>query len=129
MSWCCFVVTCTRYPFRHTGCSWSLWQTQARASIDYHLETQWTLGVSGIFSRALGLAPTKDNYWSETIQPENPYGKTEPYPRLQSVASTLSAGPVAPSDAIGYSNPDLINMACMTDGTLLQVRTSVRGWL
>jgi len=96
--------------------------TQARASTDYHPgATQWTLGVTSIFAHAVGLAPTKDNYWSTSVQPGNPYkdNPTEPYTRLQSAVSTLSAGPVAPSDKIGYSDAALILKACMADGTLL----------
>jgi len=96
--------------------------TQARASTDYHPgATQWTLGVTSIFAHAVGIAPTKDNYWSTSVQPGNPYkdNPTEPYNRLQSAVSTLSAGPVAPSDKIGYSDAALILKACMADGTLL----------
>lgn len=57
------------------------------------------------------------------LQPGNPYkdNPTEPYNRLQAAVSTLSSGPVAPSDKIGYSNPALIMMSCMKDGRLLQV--------
>ena len=45
---------------------------------------------------------------------------TEPYTRLQSAVSTLSKGPVAPSDAVGKSDVALIMRSCMADGTLLQ---------
>jgi hypothetical protein len=64
---------------------------------------------------------------STAVQPDNPYGAsaTEPYSRLQAAVSTLSAGPVAPSDKIGYSNATLIMMSCMKDGTLLQASVVV----
>lgn len=100
----------------------------ARAG-DYHsVPIQWTIGVTSIFARAVGIAPTKDNYWSTSVQPGNPFNKTEPYPRIQAAVSTLSAGPVAPSDMIGGSNPQLIMQSCMSDGTLLQVIPPVRSY-
>ncbi len=57
-------------------------------------------------------------------QPGNPYkgNVTEPFTRLQAAISTISAGPVAPSDKIGYSDAALIMMSCMKDGRLLQVQ-------
>jgi hypothetical protein len=39
---------------------------------------------------------------------------------LQAAVSTLSKGPVAPSDKIGSSNPSLIMRSCAKDGRLLQ---------
>lgn len=98
--------------------------TQARASGDYHagLTTQWNIGITSMLADAVGIMPTKDNYWSTADQPGNPYhdGRTEPYSRLQSAVSSLSRGPVAPSDAVGKSNRTLIMRACMDDGTLLR---------
>ena len=41
-------------------------QTQARASNDYHpgpIDNQWIISVTSIFAYAVGLAPSKDNYW------------------------------------------------------------------
>ena len=65
----------------------------------------------------------KDNYWSTEYQAGNPYGASrfEPYSRLQAAVSTLSTGPVAPSDGLGFSDPALILRSCMSDGALLQV--------
>jgi hypothetical protein len=34
--------------------------------------------------------------------------ETEPWPALQAVVSTLSTGPVGPSDKIGHSDAELI---------------------
>lgn len=99
--------------------------SQARASGDYSGQRtdQWNVGTSGILAHAVGIAPSKDNYWSITNEPNFPsrYGpvRDEPYHRLQSVAITLSAGPVAPSDGVGDSDRSLIMRACMDDGTLL----------
>ncbi|KAH8078448.1 hypothetical protein JL720_9639 [Aureococcus anophagefferens] len=74
--------------------------TQARASGDYHAgDGQWQLGLSSIFARAIGVTPTKDNFWSLPATrgaPRYP-GAHEPHNRLEAAASTLS-GPVAPSD-------------------------------
>ncbi len=38
--------------------------TNARASGDYHPgNTQWNIGTSSILAHAVGIAPSKDNYW------------------------------------------------------------------
>lgn len=44
----------------------------------------------------------------------------EPYNRLHSAVSSLSKGPVAPSDKIGCSDAALILRSCMANGRLLQ---------
>eukprot|EP01006_Ploeotia_vitrea_P025487 TRINITY_DN58345_c0_g2_i1.p1 TRINITY_DN58345_c0_g2~~TRINITY_DN58345_c0_g2_i1.p1 ORF type:complete len:748 (-),score=61.40 TRINITY_DN58345_c0_g2_i1:94-2337(-) len=95
--------------------------TQARASQDYAQgrSDQWQIGESSLFSWAVAIAPTKDNYWSITHEPGNRWHTTEPFPALQSAVSSLSHGPVAPSDGIGDSNATLIMRACMADGRLL----------
>lgn len=95
--------------------------TQARASDDYHPgNDQWKLGLSSILAHAIGVRPTKDNFWS-TPGESGTYGNdTEVYNRLQAVVSTLSTGPVAPSDEVGMSNVDLILRSCAADGKLLQ---------
>ena len=100
--------------------------TNARASGDYihpgpgggH---QWDIGTTSILLHALGLAPSKDNYWSKRDQPWNRYGKWgyEPHSRLQSAVLSFSAGPVAPSDRIGGSDAALILKACAASGRLL----------
>lgn len=100
--------------------------TNARASGDYHAGgDQWQpLGNTGIFAWALAIAPTKDNFWSTDIQTGSAYKDydsiREPYNRLQAAVSTLSKGPVAPSDKIGRSDVALILKSCTADGTLLQ---------
>eukprot|EP00656_Telonema_subtile_P056933 TRINITY_DN9247_c0_g5_i1.p1 TRINITY_DN9247_c0_g5~~TRINITY_DN9247_c0_g5_i1.p1 ORF type:complete len:792 (-),score=169.10 TRINITY_DN9247_c0_g5_i1:182-2557(-) len=100
--------------------------TNARASGDYHPgNDQWQpLGNTGIFAWAVAIAPTKDNYWSTDVQTGSSYGDydsiKESYNRLQAAVSTLSKGPVAPSDKIGRSDALLISRSCAADGTLLQ---------
>ena len=100
--------------------------TNARASGDYHAGSdQWRpLGTTGIFGWAVAIAPTKDNYWSTDKQAGSAYGDyariSEPYNRLQAAVSTLTKGPVAPSDKIGASDTALILKSCAADGKLLQ---------
>jgi len=105
--------------------------TQARASTDYHPGAggkqdngQWQpLGVTAIFAYAAGLAPSKDTYWSTQYQPGHPArygdGASEPYTRLQAAVTTLTKGPVCPSDGVNRSDVPLIMRAAMADGTLL----------
>lgn len=77
-----------------------------------------------MFAWAVAIAPTKDNYWSTDTQTGSAYGDfatiSEPYNRLQAAVSTVSKGPVAPSDKIGRSDTALILKSCMVDGQLLQ---------
>ena len=160
MSWCRHIMQSVEIPA----------VTQARASDDYHPGAdQWDTGFSSIFLHALGVIPTKDNFWSkpetkgaarrggraeitrswwfrvlregrrESVQrckhqrkevfvPSSSFGPSvrrypdafEPYNRLQAAASTLSAGPVAPSDPVGASDVELILKSCAADGKLLR---------
>lgn len=71
--------------------------TQIRVTNDYATNwdyggEQWRLGVSSIFSAAVGLAPFKDVYWTTSVQPGNPYGSKarDPYTELNSVVSILT---------------------------------------
>lgn len=65
--------------------------------------TNWRIGGQSLLMDALGLAPSKDGFWTTRYQPGHPYPpeKHEPNPRLQSASATLSAGPVAIGDGIG----------------------------
>lgn len=95
--------------------------TTARGSTDYapgHND-QWIMGLSSLFLDSLALRPTKDNYFSTDSQGNGQKG-VERYNRLQAVVSTLSTGPVFPSDAINDSDVGLILRACMADGRLLR---------
>lgn len=95
--------------------------TTARASTDYHAgkNEQWILGMSSLFLDSLELRPTKDNFFSTDHQGDGSQG-TERYSRLHGLISTLTNGPIFPSDAINCSDPALILRACMSDGTLLR---------
>ena len=80
------------------------------------------LGTTALFAYAVGVAPSKDNFWSTPLQPGSKYGPgtSEPYSRLQAAVITLTKGPVAPSDAVGMSDRRLIMRSSTSDGTLLQ---------
>ena len=98
--------------------------TQARGSGDYRAGNQlWArLGRTGLLLYALGLGASKDTFWTTRSQPGNRWGDrtVEPHARLQAAVATLSRGPVAPSDAIGRSDPRLIMRSCDARGRLLQ---------
>ena len=48
---------------------------QARASDDYQPNdpVQWRIGISSMFTYAVGLTPFKDTFWTTTYQPHNYY--------------------------------------------------------
>lgn len=101
--------------------------TQARASDDYVVSpyegvSNWKIGGQSLLLGSLGLAPSKDGYWSTAYQAGNPYGedRCEPYARLQGAVTALSTGPIAIGDGIGYSDVDLIMKSCMKNGRTLQ---------
>jgi hypothetical protein len=101
--------------------------TQARASDDYVVAPydgvdNWRIAGQSILIDALGLAPSKDGFWTTAFQPGNPYGEDryEPNPRLHSVVGSLSAGPVQIADGIGYTDVALVMRSCAKDGRLLQ---------
>ena len=50
----------------------------------------------------------------------------EPYNEMQAAISSYTTAQVAPSDGIGFSNASLINMACRSDGRLLQPSAPAR---
>lgn len=96
--------------------------TTARASTDYKAgseKNQWILGMPSLFLDSLELRPTKDNFFSTDHQGNGKKG-TEKYNRLHALISTLTNGPVFPSDAINCSDTTLILRSCMSDGTLLR---------
>lgn len=107
---------------------------QIRVSDDYAVDLERThpnmknavnlyIGTSSLLAGALGLAPSKDVFWSTAAQPGAPAkykNNTAPVPELHAVVSALSAGPLAVGDAYGYTNASLLAMTCMSDGTLLK---------
>ncbi len=99
--------------------------TNARASGDYHPGSdQWDIGLSSIFYAAIGIQPSKDDWWSTEFQPGSPYGDkpTEPNWQLQAIITTMSTGPVGPSDMIqNGTNASVVMQTCRAgDGLLLR---------
>jgi len=101
--------------------------TQSRASDDYSPQNdQWSLGVSSILYHAVGLAPWKDDTWTSTARQDCPSGThhfahdTETAPVLELMVSTLTTGPVGPSDLIGSENRANILSTCSADGVILK---------
>lgn len=67
--------------------------TQIRSSNDYNPgRKQWPIGRSSMVAWSLGLIPFKDNFWTTSVQPDNPYQMSEPNPQLQALVSILSTG-------------------------------------
>ena len=96
--------------------------TTARGSTDYDAGSdrdQWIMGPSSLFLDSLALRPTKDNFFSTDKQPTTKKG-VERFNRLQGLVSTLSTGPVFPSDGIGSSDVPLILRSCNAGGVLLR---------
>ena len=78
--------------------------TNARASGDYHPgASNYLIGESSLFYWAVGVAPSKDDWWTSEKQPGNPYSDnpSEPNWQLQALVVGLSTGPNGPSDGIG----------------------------
>ena len=98
--------------------------SQVRGSGDYRAGNDlWApLGVTGLFAYAVGLAPSKDTFWTTRVQPGNRWGPgtQEPFGALQAAVATLTAGPFCPSDALGKADRELVMRAVAADGTLLQ---------
>ncbi|CAL1533037.1 unnamed protein product [Lymnaea stagnalis] len=95
--------------------------TQARASDDYHLgEDQWKIGVTSHLADALGLAPSKDTFWTINHPVNNRYNKSEANPTLQVVTAVLSTGPVGPGDIVGGTNRTILMGCCDEEGLILK---------
>lgn len=97
--------------------------TNARASGDYHPGADnWEIGLSSIFYHAIGIAPSKDDWWTTEVQPGSPYGDkpTEPNWQLQALVIALSTGPNGPSDKVGSTNASLVMSTVRGDGLTLQ---------
>jgi hypothetical protein len=103
--------------------------THARAGDDYvpkYAYKQWRIGVTSMFLWAIGLYPDKDTFYSTTTEivannKQAPfYNFTEPYPTTHAIASSLSAGPITPSDGVGGTDKTLVMRMCASDGLLLK---------
>jgi len=100
--------------------------TQIRASIDYQrqitFKNQWAIGYTSILHHALGVFPFKDCFWSSNATQTDCLQTIcqEPNALLETLSSSLSTGPVAPADKIGFLNKEYLMQTCRTDGLLLK---------
>lgn len=109
--------------------------TNGRASGDYQTPSGNLLsyGTAAPFFSAIGIAPSKDNWWSTPNQPRprdlTPSGGPPPCDGgsrnvtnnlLHALVATLSTGPVGFSDAVGHTNATLVLSTCRADGLLLK---------
>jgi len=97
--------------------------TNARASGDYHPgASNFEIQTSSLFYWAIGVAPSKDDWWTTEVQTGSPYGDkpTEPNWQLQALVIGLSTGPNGPSDKINCTNASLVMSTVRGDGLTLQ---------
>ena len=96
--------------------------SNGRASGDYAGSNNWDIGPGSIFWSALGLKPSKDNFWTwlnEPVETRNhPNGDDHNSTELHAIIAVLSTGPVGISDRSGYSNATLIMRLCDENGKL-----------
>jgi hypothetical protein len=99
--------------------------TTARASDDYNPSNdQWRIAHTSLLHWSLGIIPFKDNFFTSDM--EEPGCNTnyntcqEINSELQALVAVLSAGPVGPSDRIGFLNYSRIWHASRGDGVLLK---------
>eukprot|EP00937_MAST-01D_sp_MAST-1D-sp2_P001128 g1128.t1 len=96
--------------------------TNGRASGDYCCADNWDVGGPSLLFWALGMRPSKDNFWSGDGQKRQP-GFTETNPgtngELNAILATMSTGPVGPADGAGQHNATRLRRTCAADGTIL----------
>ena len=101
--------------------------SQARGSGDYRAgNDQWRpLGLTSMLLYSVGLAVSKDNFWSTRVQRGSKWGDgtLEPFPALQAAVATISRGPVMVSDKIGHTDRELVMRCSRDDGILLHPGT------
>jgi len=100
-------------------------ETHARTSHDYKgglpKRFFWApFHKAGLFAYAVGLWPFKDNFQSSAGQRPTYNIMPEANPLEEALVSSLSGGPVGPSDKIGASDSSLILRTCRKDGLLLK---------
>lgn len=97
--------------------------TNGRASDDYAAESNWDVGGASLLFWAVGLRPSKDNFWSGDGQRrQQGFSQTNPGTNgeLNAIIATMSTGPVGPSDGAGQHNSTRLMRTCAADGTILQ---------
>ena len=103
--------------------------TNGRASGDYAGGSNWNIGAGSLLWSALGLKPSKDNFWTSFLEPvpagTRVSGTDHNSTDVHAIAAIMSCGPVGPSDRAGWSNATLIMRLCRSDGRLLQPRRPI----
>ena len=101
--------------------------TNYRASGDYAGLANFDIGGSSLLAWALGLRPSKDNFW--TARPPSQVESGLPWPvssnpgsncELNAVIATLSTGPFGIADAAGTTNRTIVHAGTRQDGLILQ---------
>ena len=97
--------------------------TNGRASDDYQGTSNWDIGGASLLFWAMGMRPSKDNFWSGDGQ-KRQMGFDQSNPgtngELNAILATMSTGPVGPSDGAGQHNTTRLMRTCAADGTILQ---------
>ncbi|XP_065194238.1 uncharacterized protein LOC135825553 [Sycon ciliatum] len=87
-------------------------------------ERNWKIGAQSILVYSVGMLPYKDTFLSSAEETAHSGEKFKGFHELGShlhaVVSILSAGPVAPADAVNGSDIDLLMSLCREDGLLLK---------
>jgi hypothetical protein len=99
--------------------------THARASHDYKgglaKSFFWVpFHEVSLFAASVGIWPFKDNFQTTIGQRATYMLIPEASPWEEALISSLSGGPVGPSDRIGHSDRELIMHTCRQDGVLLK---------
>ena len=103
--------------------------TNGRATGDYAESDNFNVGPGSLLWAALGLKPSKDNFWTYYIEPHekgyHPHGPDLNSTDVHAISAIMSCGPVGISDRAGYSNKTLIMRTCRADGRLLQPKRPI----
>jgi hypothetical protein len=99
--------------------------TNVRASPDYRDYPNHYVGHGFLIAWALGLAPSKDVFWTTANQPTHDdyptcaKGRNRSNAELDVVLAAFSTGPVGIGDAVGYTNVTRARALARADGLLL----------
>jgi hypothetical protein len=101
--------------------------TNVRASQDYVQKVQnaQEMGGSSLLIGSMNLLPSKDVFWSTSVQPptasdtEGNY-TYQPHVELDVALALFSCGPFGIGDALGYTNAGLVQQALAADGMILK---------
>ena len=101
--------------------------TNYRASGDYAGGGNFNIGGSALLAFALGLRPSKDNFWTHrpessvvTGKPWGPHSNPGSNCELNAIIATLSRGPFGIADKAGDTNKTLVTRSVRRDGLIIQ---------